>query len=54
MIGNNSNALGGGTAEQLQWVMRRRQCKMIAANAEVVQWEFGILDLCFFAKVTDR
>jgi hypothetical protein len=46
--------MGSRTKEQLQRAMRRWQCKTIATNAEVAHWEFGILDLCFFAKFTAR
>jgi hypothetical protein len=41
-MGNNGSAMGGGTAEQLQLAMRRWRRETITADAEAVQWEFGI------------
>ncbi len=48
VMGNNGSAMGGGTVEGLQWAMRHWWCETVAANAEVAQWEFGILDLFLF------
>jgi hypothetical protein len=47
-MGNDGSTMDGGTAERLQWVMRQWWHETIAADAEAVQWEFGILDLCVF------
>jgi hypothetical protein len=41
-MGNNGSTMGGGTVEQSRWAMRWQRHETIAANAEMVQWEFGI------------
>jgi hypothetical protein len=36
-MGNKGSAMDSRMAKQLQWAMRRRQLKTIAANAEAAQ-----------------
>jgi hypothetical protein len=38
--------MGSGRSPPMQKQQWRRET--IAANAEAAQWEFGILDFCFF------